>query len=106
MSVPKDHYVRVGSINARYWVEGNGQPVVLVHGLGGSATGWLLSVDAFAAQHRVYALDLLGHGKTGMPSTVRLKLSDLVEFLCEFISILEVGSAHLVAHSMGAALAL
>lgn len=106
MALPREHYVRVGPINTRYWVQGEGMPVILVHGLGGSATGWLLSFDSISTQHRVYALDLIGHGKTDTPNLSQFQFQDLVEFLCEFISILGIESAHLVGHSMGGAITL
>jgi len=43
---------------------GSGKPVVLVHGLAGSRLNWLAVAPALAADHRVFALDLIGHGLT------------------------------------------
>jgi pimeloyl-ACP methyl ester carboxylesterase len=43
---------------------GQGQPVVLVHGLGGSYTNWMCVGAALAARARVVAPDLLGFGRT------------------------------------------
>ncbi len=42
---------------ARYWDEGSeGEPVVLIHGLGGYVENWLPSFAALATQHRVVAV--------------------------------------------------
>jgi pimeloyl-ACP methyl ester carboxylesterase len=45
---------------------GSGRPIVLVHGLGGSYANWLSVGDRLAAHGRVLALDLAGHGRTGL----------------------------------------
>lgn len=40
-------------------------PVVLaVHGLGGSSANWLAILPDLARDHEVYAIDLVGHGRT------------------------------------------
>jgi len=43
---------------------GHGRPIVLVHGLGGSRLNWLAVAPGLAQDHRVFALDLIGHGLT------------------------------------------
>jgi pimeloyl-ACP methyl ester carboxylesterase len=43
---------------------GEGKPIVLVHGLGGSYTNWMAVGGALAARGRVVAPDLLGFGRT------------------------------------------
>jgi len=106
MLVPTEHYIKIGSINTRYWADGEGSPVVLVHGLGGSATGWLTSFGALSSQHRVYALDLVGHGRTDRSDSTRYELADLTEFVCQFMAELEIERAHIVGHSMGGAIAM
>jgi pimeloyl-ACP methyl ester carboxylesterase len=46
----------------RYFVGGSGQPLVLVHGLGGMASNWRLVAPALAEDWRVLVPDLPGHG--------------------------------------------
>src|SRR4051794_19183617 len=46
----------------RFLKQGEGDPVVLLHGFGGDLNNWLFTTPALAAEHTVYALDLLGHG--------------------------------------------
>ena len=51
-----------------HWLDVGGPvdapPIVAVHGLGGSHTNWLAVAPDLATDHRVYALDLAGHGHT------------------------------------------
>ena len=46
----------------RYFVAGSGEPVVLVHGLGGFSANWRLIAPPLAAGRRVIVPDLPGHG--------------------------------------------
>jgi pimeloyl-ACP methyl ester carboxylesterase len=55
--------VRGGRI--RYFVAGDGPPLLLVHGLGGSAANWCELVPLLAPKRRVVAPDLPGHGGSG-----------------------------------------
>lgn len=43
---------------------GQGEPIVLIHGLAGSRLNWLPVAPGLAEDHRVFALDLIGHGLT------------------------------------------
>ena len=68
MEKPQDCFVKVGQINTRYWTMGSHHsPIILIHGIGGNVESWLPNFQALAAKHRVYALDLLGHGLTDKP---------------------------------------
>lgn len=101
---PDDRYVNVGSISTRYWAEGrHGSPVVLIHGLGGFVETWLLAFHELAAHHRVYALDLPGHGRTGKPLEGPRQIADLACFVTEFMAAVGIERAHLVGHSLGGA---
>jgi 4,5:9,10-diseco-3-hydroxy-5,9,17-trioxoandrosta-1(10),2-diene-4-oate hydrolase len=106
MKVPSDRMVDVGGINTRYWVEGAGSPVVLIHGLSNSIEHWLLNINALAAENTVYALDLVGHGRTDKPLTRSYDLSDLARFVIDFMDKLGIERADLVGHSLGGGVAL
>lgn len=47
-----------------YTLEGEGPPLLFVHGLGGNAENWVLQRAAFAPTHQVIAIDLPGHGRS------------------------------------------
>src|SRR5262249_8164168 len=84
--------------------EGDGIPVLLVHGFGADLNTWMFSHPALAARRRVVALDLPGHGGSakdigaGDPDS----LTDAVEGAMGALGIARV---HLVGHSMGGAIA-
>jgi pimeloyl-ACP methyl ester carboxylesterase len=105
-SLPQDRYVKVGNINTRYWTAGDkGSAVVLVHGLGSSIEDWVHNVGALAQRHRVYALDLLGFGRSDKTPLTR-DLNDLVRFINDFMGTLGIDRAALIGNSMGGGLVL
>jgi pimeloyl-ACP methyl ester carboxylesterase len=55
--------------DAAYVVAGSGSPVLLLHGIGAgnSMMEWEKNFDALREQHTVYALDLLGWGRSDRP---------------------------------------
>ena len=106
MQVPQNRYIQVGSVNTRYWVAGEGSPVILLYGLGGFIETWLLNFDALAAQHRVYALDYVGHGKTDQPPSASYQLTDLAQFVKDFMAALEIERAHFIGQSLSGAITL
>ncbi|WP_222195892.1 alpha/beta fold hydrolase [Modestobacter italicus] len=83
-----------------------GAPVVLaVHGLGGSALNWGLLGPLLTDSHRVLAVDLFGHGRSGLstgPTGLTADLRMLRRFLTEVVG----APAVLLGHSMGGVLAL
>jgi pyruvate dehydrogenase E2 component (dihydrolipoamide acetyltransferase) len=84
--------------------EGNGVPVLLVHGFGADLNTWMFTQPALAAGRRAVALDLPGHG--GSAKEVGAgdveSLTDAVEGA---LGALGVERVHLVGHSMGGAIA-
>jgi pimeloyl-ACP methyl ester carboxylesterase len=80
--------------------EGDGPPVVLVHGLGGRWSNWLENIPALARERRVVALDLPGFGDSGMPAE-EISVSGyarVVDGLCEQLGL---GPVVVVGNSMG-----
>jgi pimeloyl-ACP methyl ester carboxylesterase len=105
MSTPQDRYINIGKINARYWTEGNqGSPVILIHGIGLYIESWLPSFNTLAKQHKVYAVDLPGHGKTEKPLNISYTIDNLSQFIKDFMTALDIEKAHIVGHSLGGAI--
>lgn len=105
MQLPLDHHAVVQGHHVRYWEEGSGTPVVLVHGLGNSVINWRKNVGPLSQHFRVIALDLPGHGLSQMPRSP-FDLSHGAAFLSTFLDTLAIPEAHLVGNSMGGILAL
>jgi pyruvate dehydrogenase E2 component (dihydrolipoyllysine-residue acetyltransferase) len=90
----------------RFAKRGEGKAaIVLVHGFGGDLDNWLFNIDALAQQARVYAFDLPGHGQSSKDITDPT-LHGLSQALVAFMDVVGVGTAHLVGHSLGGAVAM
>lgn len=107
MQTPIDRYIQIGHVNTRYWMEGqSGSPILLIHGLGSFAESWLPGLHTLAARHRVYALDLPGHGRSDKPLDGPYKLDDLASFIREFMQKMGLERTHLIGHSLGGGITL
>ncbi|KPX34087.1 MULTISPECIES: alpha/beta fold hydrolase [Pseudomonas syringae group] len=79
---------------------GQGEPVLLLHGLGSSGEDWELQVPALARHYRVIVMDMRGHGRSDKPHgrySIQAMSND-VEALIEHLRLQPV---HLVGLSMG-----
>src|SRR3989441_4136613 len=60
--------VTIDGVNLHYFCGGSGPPLVLVHGLGSSASvEFYYNLEPLAAHHRVFAIDLPGFGRSDKP---------------------------------------
>ncbi|WLH70629.1 acetoin dehydrogenase dihydrolipoyllysine-residue acetyltransferase subunit [Pseudomonas sp. FP2309] len=105
-SGPSAQKVEAGGRLLRYLDLGEGgTPLVLVHGFGGDLNNWLFNQPALAAERRVIALDLPGHGESGK----QLQTGDAQELsqaLLALLDHLKLDRVHLAGHSMGGLVAL
>jgi pimeloyl-ACP methyl ester carboxylesterase len=86
---------------------GVGPPVVLVHGLGGSANGWVRILRALARDFSaVYALDLPGNGFSPLPASGPLTLEQHLGVLHAFCQEVVRTPAFVVGNSLGGALSV
>jgi len=83
----------------------DGDVVLLVHGYGGDRNSWLFLQEPLAAQHRVYALDLPGHG-TSAKDVGDGSAGTLAGAVLGVLDAIGAGRAHLVGHSLGGAVAV
>jgi pyruvate dehydrogenase E2 component (dihydrolipoamide acetyltransferase) len=90
----------------RFARRGEGEAaIVLVHGFGGDLDNWLFNIDALAQQATVYAFDLPGHGQSSK-DIIDPTLRGLSQALVAFMEEAGVGTAHLIGHSLGGAVAM
>ncbi|XP_024032945.1 pheophytinase, chloroplastic isoform X2 [Morus notabilis] len=88
-----------------YVVQGEGSPVVLIHGFGASAFHWRYNIPELAKRHKVYAIDLLGFGwsdKAIIEYDAMVWRDQVVDFLKEIVK----EPAVLVGNSLGGFTAL
>ena len=80
-------------------LEGDGDAVVMVHGLGGTSNSWFPQVGPLARFFRVVRLDLEGSGRS--PATGDLSIAGFAADVTAAMDALEIPTAHLCGHSMG-----
>jgi pimeloyl-ACP methyl ester carboxylesterase len=97
--------VTVLGFKLHYLEAGKGDPVVLLHGLGGDGSRWRPNIEPLARDFHVFALDQIGFGDSDKP-LANYHTGMLAEFLVDFLKAVNVPKASLVGNSMGAGVAL
>jgi 3-oxoadipate enol-lactonase len=94
----------VKGVRLAFQREGQGPPLLLLHGLGGSHDDWRKQVPVFARRYSVIAPDLRGFGDSERqePFTVQQHARDVAGLL----DALGIARAHVVGLSMGGAVAM
>ena len=83
---------------------GSGEPVVFVHGAGGSSSAWYFQKEYLKRFVEVILIDLPGHGvASGVPPQTIEEKRDMIR---QALEELKVGPCHLVGHSMGGAISM
>jgi pimeloyl-ACP methyl ester carboxylesterase len=81
-----------------------GPPVVILHGLLGSARNWTSIGKELAGTHRVFALDLRNHGRS--PWAPTMSFDDMAGDVAAFIEARGIGPVALIGHSFGGKVAM
>jgi pimeloyl-ACP methyl ester carboxylesterase len=87
-----------------YDLEGDGEPVVLVCGLGVHRNVWCEVVETLAPRYQVLTYDLRGY--SGVCPVDDFTIADLAQDLARLLDLLDLGPVHLVGHSQGGFIAL
>lgn len=97
-------------VRLHYEVGGVGRPVVLVHGLGGTAANWRLVAPELARRRRVIVPDLPGHGDSGplsgLPAGTAPTLAAYAEAVLAVLRAEDALPAPWVGHSLGGVIGL
>lgn len=90
-----------------YSVRGSGSPVLLVHSIHAAATSceWRSNVDELARHYRVYAMDLLGFGRSDRPA-IRYSAGLYRSLIADFARRVIAAPTALVASSLSGAYAI
>ncbi|MFM1921698.1 MAG: hypothetical protein RLZZ303_3332 [Candidatus Hydrogenedentota bacterium] len=101
--VEGDYFYSDG-VKTHYTVEGKGEPVILVHGVGGDAdVNWRKPgiIDALAQDYQVIAFDNRGHGLSDKPHSVEAYGENLPGDIVRLMDHLHIDKAHVIGYSMG-----
>jgi pimeloyl-ACP methyl ester carboxylesterase len=100
-----ERFAEIHGIRTRYFVAGEGPPLVLVHGLGGAAVNFTLLGPLLAKRYRVLIPDLPGHGKSEPLERVE-GLGDYAEQVAEVAEREGMLPAPVLGYSMGGVVVL
>lgn len=87
-------------VRSAFSVEGEGEPLFLIHGIGASRASFAGLIPLLKSQYRCISYDLRGHGASPVPKPP-YTLDDLVEDLEALRKELGIERAHVAGHSLG-----
>jgi pimeloyl-ACP methyl ester carboxylesterase len=98
-------HVSIHGHSVGYRRAGDGEAILLIHGLAGSSRTWDDVIPELIRNHDVIAPDLLGHGESAKP-VGDYSLGAFASGLRDFLSVLDVPSVTIVGHSFGGGVAM
>lgn len=83
------------------------ETLLVLHGFTGAMANWQPFMKTWSADFRVIMVDMIGHGRTGVPTDIsRYTMSHVVQDLAALLDQLVIGPVHLLGYSMGGRTAL
>jgi 3-oxoadipate enol-lactonase len=98
-------YVKVNDIQMYYEIHGDGEPLVLIVGLGTDISEWDGIIHWLAEKYQVLAFDNRGVGRTDKPD-IAYSIEMMADDTAELMQMLGIQQAHIVGISMGGRIAL
>lgn len=98
-------FIEVDGLRIHYREDGEGDPIVLLHGLAANFFVWGPWAQRLSTRFRVIRLDLPGHGLTGPDPEGRYSWSQVADLVVRFLDELDVPRATLIGNSFGGAIA-
>ena len=104
VTFPDPRFVETNGIRMAVYEQGEGQPVILLHGFPELAFSWRHQLPALAAAgFRAIAPDQRGYGQTDVPAAVAdYRIEELIADIEGLLDALELESATFVGHDWGA----
>jgi pimeloyl-ACP methyl ester carboxylesterase len=104
VAAPQQGSFLSNGVKIHYIEQGQGEPVLLIHGFSASAAlNWVLPgvFGNLSKHYHVIALDNRGHGGSGKPHEVDKYGPEMVEDAIRLLDHLKIEKAHIVGYSMG-----
>ena len=100
--------LRSNGLDIHYDIHGDGEPMLMVHGFGGTGPShWRHQIPVFSQDLMVIVPDLRGHGRTDHPEVVSGPefFTAATNDMAQLISSLDCGPVHVCGYSMGSSIA-
>jgi len=94
-------FIEIDGMQVHYRGEGQGMPIVLIHGTAASLHTWDDWTQELTKTHRVIRMDLPAFGLTGPNQSRDYSVEAYVKFMEKFITQMEIDSFHLAGNSLG-----
>jgi len=98
-------FFRNDELSIHYLERGRGEPLLLIHGLGGSGADWAFQVTALEHRFRIIVPDLPGSGHS-LPPRSEYTIAGFASALWKLMDHLEIARPNIVGFSLGGAVAL
>lgn len=95
----------INGLNINYIIEGEGKPIIVLHGWGANINTVLSIVNALKDRYKVYAIDLPGFGKSQEPQEV-IGSFEYAEIISKFMEKEKIEKASFIGHSFGGKLSI
>lgn len=106
MSLGEHKFIQANGIRIHYVTEGEGTPVILLHGFPEFWVAWRHQIPALSKHFQVVVPDIRGYGQTERPPKVAdYSISLLAADIAGLIKALGFEKAHIVGHDWGGAIA-
>lgn len=100
LNVRSDLVSEQNSHTAAYLEQGDGTPLLMLHGFLGDATNWRPLMEQLGNRVRCIGLDLLGFGDSAKPP-IRYDIAQEVAFVHQVLAALDIESCYILGHSFG-----
>ena len=90
------------TVSVHYFIEGEGEPVLLVHAPGQSLYTWRSLIPLLSKDYCVIALDLVGAGFSGHPNALSYSMDEVASCIIKFCEAISLNTTHICGFSLGA----
>jgi len=99
--------IKLRGVNIHYVERGNkGKSIIFIHGLGANIFTFRYGIEELSKYHKVYVLDLKGHGYSERMLNSDYTLIEQARILLDFITKKKIGKVVAIGHSMGGEIVL
>ncbi len=100
----EERRIKIDGLEVNYKIAGSGQPILILHGWGGTSDSWIEVQELLSKKYLVVVPDLPGFGKTPSPP-VGWSLENYVDFIQKFAQELGMIPMVMLGHSFGGKMA-